>query len=190
MSQWLKNIWHDPVWSKVIATAIISILTFVVTVGWNWLGDGKSILESLKLVFEYKVNLWLFFAVLILILIVRGLLLRNKQNKGVAPKTPFVSGFTEGIYQGQRWKWHWQWSVTYKFYYIADLNVICPVCHEGLLTITYMDYKCGKCGADIPYRMINANAEAAKKQILQDAREQYDYYAEYIGVIPQSIVKG
>lgn len=51
------------------------------------------------------------------------------------------------------------------------------------------DYKCGKCGAEIPYIMLNANAVAAEKQILEDARRQYDYCAEYIGQMPQPIVK-
>lgn len=190
MGKLFSYIWHDPVWSKVISWMIIAVLGFVATVGWNWLGGGKSMQKSLKLVFEYKVNIWLVLAILVLLLIVRGFIIRNKQNNNRVPNPPFVNDFTEGCYQGQRWKWRWQWTKTYKFYYIADLNIVCPVCHDGLLTITYMDYKCGKCGADIPYNMLNANAEAVEKQIMEDARRQYNYCAEYIGQMPQPIVKG
>lgn len=189
MNDKLKSIWHDPVWSKVIATAIITILGFVVTVGWNWLGGGKTIQDSLKLVFEYKVNLWLVLAVLILILIVIGLIIRNKQNKNQAPITPFLTGFTEGFYQGQRWKWHWQWSPIYKFYYVTDLNIECPVCHKGLLTLEYMNYRCAKCNSEIPYEMLNTTNDTVAKQILEDARKQYDYCAEYIGKLPSGFVK-
>jgi len=190
MKQWLKDIWHDPVWSKVIATAIITASGFVGSLLWSWLSKGKSLEETLNLVFGLQINIWLALAIVMFALIVRGVIQRRKHKQDRIPLPPFVKDFTKGLYQGQRWEWRWQWSKTYKFYYIADLSIVCPVCHDGLLTITYMDYKCGKCGADIPYNMLNANAEAVEKQILEDARRQYNYCAEYIGQMPQSIVRG
>ena len=187
--EWFKSKWNDPVWSNVIASAIVAILGFAVTVGWNWLGGGKSIQESLKIVLGYKVSLWLVLAVLIVVLIARGLIIRHKQNKERIPVPPFVNDFTRWQYQNQIWKWRWEWSPTNKFYYVTDLNIECPNCHEGLLDLEYMNYRCPKCNASYEFAWINGNPEGVKKQILEDARTRYNYCKEYIGEIKTGFVK-
>ena len=188
MNDKLKSIWQDPVWSNVIASAIISIIFFVATVSWNWLGGGKTIQESLKIVLGYRVSLWIVLAVLIVVLIARGLIIRHNQNKQRIPEPPFVNDFTRWRYQDQIWKWRWEWSSTYKFYYVTDLNIECPVCHEGLLTLEYNIYRCANCNCEIPYNMLNTTNNTVAKQILEDARKKYDYCAEYIGKLPTGIM--
>lgn len=181
---WLKKIWNDPVGSKVISGIILAMLGVAYSAVKAWLVGGKSVQENLAIVFGYKVNVWIALACLLIILAVTGIVKRKKEKKEKEkdpPLPPFVNDFTEGMYQGQRWKWRWQWSESNSFYYMEGLSIVCPACKEGLLSTVYMSYRCGKCGADIPYQMLNTNHKSVKKQILEDVRQKYSNFKEYIG---------
>ena len=153
----------------------------------GWLSDSETIPEAFLSVFTYKINIWIAIAVAILFMISTGVLNRIRNKK--TPVPPFVKDFTWGVYQGQKWTWRWQWSRTNHFYYITDLSIVCPACKQGLLTLGYIDYKCGKCEADIPYNCLNTTNGAVENQILEDARKQYDYCKEYIGKLTPGIIK-
>ena len=184
MKQWLKDIWHDPVLSKVISGIILFALGALCSLVKGWLSNTETIPEAFLSVFTYKLNIWMAIAFVFAVMIVFGIFERYRNESSRIPVPLFVNDFTAGMYQGQRWQWRWQWSEKYKYYYVADLAIICPACHKGLLSVVYMNYKCGKCGADIPYQMLRTDSSAAEKQILDDARNQYNYCSEFIGKRP------
>lgn len=190
MKQWLKNTWHDPVWSKVISGIILFALGVLSSLVKGWLSNTETISEAFQSVFTYKINIWIAIAIVLAVMIVVGVVKRYRNESSRIPAPPFVNDFIAGMYQGQRWQWRWQWSKTFKYYYIADLSIVCPACKQGLLTLGIMDYKCGKCGADIPYKWLNTTHDAVEKQVLEDARKQYHYCDEYIGKMPQPIGRG
>lgn len=183
MKDRFQKIWKDPVWSKVIAAVIIAAAGAVYSLVKSWLNDSGSLEESFKTVFSYQVNIWLAIAVLMTVLIIAGIIKKIRGRKNQIPVPPFVDDFTRCMYQNQIWKWRWVWSPTYKFYYVTDLNIECPNCHEGVLDLEYMNYRCPKCNASYEFAWINGNPEGVKKQILEDARTRYNYCKEYIGEI-------
>ena len=72
---------------------------------------------------------------------------------------------------------------------MTDLEIECPSCHEGVLTLDYSFYRCAKCNVEIPYAHLNITNEAVAKQIYVDAMKRYDYCSQYIGKLPTGIVK-
>lgn len=142
MNERIKNIWKDPVLSKVIAAAIIAAAGVLYSLVKSWLNENVSLEEAFKTVFSFQVNLWLAIAVVIMVLIIVGVIKKIKANKQRVSVPPFVNDFTRGMYQNQVWKWRWVWSPTHKFYYVNDLNIECPNCHDGVLDLEYMNYRC------------------------------------------------
>ena len=181
MGNGLKKVWYDPVWSKVIAGVILALGGVLWSFVKGLVNNGESIPEALSDVFGFKVNVWIVIAIILAVLIVVSLVKRKNDISNRAPITPFREGFVGGVYQGQKWKWRWQWSETDKVYHLMDLNLVCPQCKEGLLTVGYSNYSCGKCGIHIPFRMMGANYEAVANQILADSRSNYSNCAQYIG---------
>lgn len=184
MKDIIKKIWNDPVWSKVISGIILAVLGLLYSVIKGVLIGSESIPDEIATVFGYKVNVWLAIVVMLAIWAIFGYYNKRGDENEEVPLPPFVTDFIEGCYQSLRWRWRWQWSDTKKYYYVSELSIVCPFCHEGLLTLGLMNYKCGKCGADIKYSMLNTNSDAVSKQILVDTRKNYDYYKEYLGPVP------
>jgi len=189
MKDRIQKIWKDPVWSAVIAAAIIAAGGTLLSLVKTWFNDSETYEESFKAVFCYKVNIWVAIAVIMVVLIIVGVIKKIKSNKHRIPVPPFVNEFTRWRYQNQIWTWRWQWSPTCNFYYVTDLNIECPVCREGVLTLEYMNYRCAKCNSEIPYEIMNTTNDTVAKQILEDARKKYDYCAKYIGRLPSGMMK-
>lgn len=187
----IKKIWSDPVWSKVIAGVLLMVITAIGSVIKSIHSKTESFMDVLKTVFGVKVNLWLALAVFLIVWIVVSIVRQKKNKKNSIPKVPFVNEFTEGTYQNIRWNWRWQWSKTFKIFYVTDLNLVCPYCKKGVLTVgySYVNYVCGNCGADIHSSNLNVNYDAVKTQIINDARKKYNRYDEYIGEINSGYVK-
>lgn len=183
MKNWLKKIWNDPVWSNVIAGVLLAMFAVAYSTIKVCLNGGESISDYLAIVFGYKVNIWITLSCLLLYLAVRGIV-RRKNDKKEPPRPQFVNEFTEGLYQGQRWKWRWQWSDSDSLYYLDGLSIVCPVCKEGLLSSNYTNYKCGKCGVEIPYQRMKISHKSVRKQVVEDARQRYSFCKEYIGELP------
>lgn len=187
--RFIKRIWNDPVWSKVISAIIIAGLGVVYSLIRGWISDSETILVSLKKVFSYKANIWFVIGCLLIVMTIIGIIKKNLRKKDKIPQPPFVNDFTRWRYQNQIWTWRWKWSPTYHFYYITDLNIECPNCHDGLLTLEYSVYRCAKCNAEIPYALLNTNSNTVVKQILEDTRKNYNYCAEYIGKLPEGVLR-
>lgn len=184
---WIKKVWNDPVWSKVIAGVILAVGAAVYSVVKGWLSDTETISDVLQVVFTYKVNIWLALAAIILFLII-SVARSNKKDEDI-PVPPFVKDFTENFYINHVWTWRWQWSTTEHFYYIEDLGIRCSNCKNGKMTEGQEGYMCAKCGGVVPYENLGIDPEVVLKQILADARDRYSYCAEYIGEIKSGYIK-
>lgn len=186
MKDTIKRIWNDPVWSKVIATIIVAALGALCSLSKGWLSETETVSEAFKTIFCFKFNVWITGLILIVIFVAKDLIKQYKEKQKTAPLPPFVNDFVKGRYQNQIWKWHWEWNSIDKFYYIVDLNIECPNCHQGILHLVYMNYRCAKCNADIPYGFIHGNPQGVMKQIIEDARANYSDYQGFIGWPPKT----
>lgn len=184
MKDTIKRIWNDPVWSKVIATVILAVFGALCSLVKAWLDEAVTISEAFKTIFSFKFNVWITGVIFFVVFVAKDLIKQNKEKQKAIPISPFVNGFVKGIYQNQTWKWRWQWSPNDKFYYVDDLNIECPRCHQGVLDLECMDYRCAKCNAYFPFESIKGNSEGVEKQILEDARQKYSNCQELIGRFP------
>lgn len=190
MKEWLKKIWNDSVGSSLISAGIVAIISAVFPFIIKAIGITTSIEDAFKAVFTFKINIWLTIGIVIVIMIIRGLIQKQREKNKKAPVLPFVNDFVKGYYQNQIWKWSWQWNPNYKVYYIVDLNIECPNCKEGILNVEILGYRCAKCNFEYPSVYINVDANGVMRQILEDARNKYDYCKEYIGVMPSGVERG
>lgn len=180
-----KKIWHDPVWSGVISGVLVAFLGVLFSLVKSLVSENVNMWEGLKIVFGFKVSIWLVLIVFWIILIVFRVVEKRRRNAKAAPNCPFVKGFVTGNYQGHIWVWNWKWYGDQKIYYVDDLSIKCPKCKDGLLTIdgSGLNYWCGKCGISIPYDCFNVDFDAVKNQILNDARKKYPESQSFVGEI-------
>jgi hypothetical protein len=116
----LKRAWNDPVWSKVIAGAILAALGLFLSIWLDWwpaiirFARGSTTLPN-----------WLL-TVLVLaafgMLGVAGLILWVSR---VAPAGPRWRGFTEDVVMGLRWRWRYSADADAEMW---DLHAFCPTC--------------------------------------------------------------
>ena len=176
MKNFFRNAWEDPVWSKVIAAVIIALggmlVTAIKSICFN-VSFGTAILDVL----QFKLSLWIILVALFAVAL--GVAIYKKHSKRSKPS--FVSEFTSGVYQNQQWHWTWEWSNEDKFYYVMDLNMMCPKCKNGVLYLSFDGYQCGKCGTEYDYNVLRVDSEGVRKQIVMDARKAYPQYKNLIG---------
>ena len=173
MKEKLSNIWHDPVWSKVIAAVIVALGGLLVS-AIKSLCSQESFGTALLNVLSFKVSVWIVLSVIFIVVLGVALLKKHAHK----PTPPFVTEFTSGIYQKQQWQWRWRWDDEERCYYIYDLSVKCPKCKTGLLTISFDNYQCGKCGAE--FDALRIDYDGVKKQILADARNAYPQFKDSV----------
>ena len=176
MKNLLRNAWEDPVWSKVIA-AIIVALGGVVVSAIRSLCSNVSFGTTILNVLRFKMSLWI--VLLVLFAMALGVAIYKKHSGKTKPS--FVSAFTSGVYQNQQWHWTWEWSDEDKFYYVMDLDIMCPNCKNGVLNLSYDGYQCGKCGTEYEFDVLKVDSTGVKKQIVMEAREAFPEYKECIG---------
>lgn len=94
IKKWIKKSWQDPVWSKVFASAIIGILTLLISVSWiliqtlfNQISLHNSFLEFLRLI-ELRISVPVWFILVFLTIILLLILIRYLKGKRVAQNLP------------------------------------------------------------------------------------------------------
>ena len=176
MKNFFRNAWEDPVWSKVIAAIIVALGGVLVSAIKSFcfnVSFGTAILNVLR----FKICLWI--VLLALFVVALGVAIYKKHSRKKTPS--FVSAFTSGTYQNQQWHWAWEWSDEDKFYYVMDLDMMCPNCKNGVLNFSYDGYQCGKCGNEYEFDVLRVDFVAVRKQIVMDAREAFPEYKNCIG---------
>lgn len=151
----LKKIWGDPVWSKVIAAAILGMFAVVVSylAGW-WPTFATFVREAISFAAaDTPVTNWLL-GLLILCsiggLLLFGIALWPVIFPGSGGKASFRVGYREDNFFGIRWRWSYDTDGD-----IARLVPFCPGCDlqiqsqyvNGFREPERIAYRCEDCGA-------------------------------------------
>lgn len=76
----LVSIWHDPVYSKVIAGIILAVMGLLYSIVRGLINDSETIVIVLKTVFGYKVNIWIVVAIIWIALIIFDIYKKKNQK--------------------------------------------------------------------------------------------------------------
>ena len=167
MKRFFNNPWVQSICSSLISALIVTIIVYV-----------KDNVETKWIKYVLFMQVYVWHIMIFLIFIVLAVVIYSIFHSH-AEKMPFIAD-TRGHYQRQNWVWDWVYDKSRKKYHIDELHVICPRCNTGVLSVVYMDYKCGYCGADIPHRDLNVVHSATESQIIKDMKIRYPNYAKYI----------
>ncbi|MDK9719651.1 MAG: hypothetical protein OEL53_00555 [Rhodospirillales bacterium] len=152
----LKKAWNDPVWSKVIASAIIAILAIVISYFAGW---GPAILSAISSVISAAVDFiasssevpnWLLLILGICAVTVVAFLafLGWLHFLSEAYEDP-LSKYREDNFFGILWRWRYFPSGE-----IYNLTSFCPRCDlqvypnnaSGWSAVDHIEYRCEDCG--------------------------------------------
>ena len=132
---WLKKIWHDPVWSKVIAVGVIAVIAAGITTAkgaWQsvwaeiigaflWLGETSAIYNWL----------WLLWA--IVTLIVMGMIaIAFVQNRTM--ETVSFKEYNEEVFFDVQWRWQYADTM------IVNLTSFCSNCDYQVFADSGLPY--------------------------------------------------
>lgn len=78
--EWLKRVWKDPVWSKVISSLIFAILASGYAISKAYI-TNTGFCETVKAVFESHVLLWCIVLSVLVIFIVYGAFVKYRKPK-------------------------------------------------------------------------------------------------------------
>ncbi len=145
-----KKIWNDPVWSKVIASAIIAGAGFglVVATGWwptvlSWIKSFVLFLSSPSAIPNWIIILTALFLLLALRLFIKHFV------KSLATQYSWLA-YTTDNFMGLRWRWR------YIDNEISEPVVFCPHCDFQLIPKDISDFgpaltqfKCNNCNTSL-----------------------------------------
>lgn len=127
MTTTLTKIWHDPVWSKVIAGFILAVGAIAASYFFDWwpmIGELVAQCYAFVLASTYVPN-WLLFILGLLILplgIIFGVIVWQKvfTPQAIAPSW---QNYTTDFFFGLRWRWTYGGGGQ-----IHDVHTFCPHC--------------------------------------------------------------
>jgi hypothetical protein len=152
-----KKIWHDPVWSKVIATAIVAVLGWL-TYRLNWWPGWMT--QRLARLWTYLLSPsivphWILFLLILVaapsFIIVGVLIWTSLFPKTVRQnETPDWTSYRTDSFDGLRWRWRYLEKGR-----IDSLYSFCPVCDYQVFpdsTSRFADrigFQCESCGKNL-----------------------------------------
>lgn len=156
MTAILKNLWHDPVWSKVIAGVILALGATVATyfLDW-WPAIGGFVSSSIAFALSSMLTpnwLLLLLALLSLpTLIIIGALAWQSVFPSKA-RSPSWQDYTADIFCGLRWRWTYGTGGR-----IYDAHTFCPHCDfqvyakdvSSYRVIDHIAFHCDSCGRNL-----------------------------------------
>ncbi len=147
----LMKIWKDPVWSKIIATAILVLFGGI---GTYFLGAWPDLLKDLIKLVEFlnstnPVKNWVIGLALIPWLLI-GFIILALIVESFKKKEPSLNwhSYTSDTFFGLKWQW------SYSSNNITDIYSFCPRCQyqifaknvSGYIAIPHYQYACDDCG--------------------------------------------
>ena len=153
MVGWIKKHWHDPVWSKVIATAILTVLAGVGTYFLDWWPTIKEVFVAIYGFLTTKTELsnWLvgiFAAPWLVVLTAIGWhwVTRDKH-----PPAPSWRNYTSDNFFGIKWAWRYDETGQ-----VSGLYSLCPHCDYQIYPkpnyswgIDKVDFHCEACNSNL-----------------------------------------
>jgi hypothetical protein len=148
MPKFFSNIWNDPVWSKVIASAIVAIGGITYFDGWSWIASflerGARVVADSSTLPNWVIGLMFVGCSIAVVAVLLWL-----RSKGVPTAT--WQSYTEDEVLGLRWRWKWNHGQ------IASLYAFCPRCDFQMFpentsawdALDKYSYHCAGCSSDI-----------------------------------------
>jgi predicted RNA-binding Zn-ribbon protein involved in translation (DUF1610 family) len=132
-----KEIWKDPVWSKVIAGIILILIGTIATDALNLWPEIQWFLKLIWSSFTSSTSIpnWLFILMAIPCLLVFGAVffwLKEKSNQGSC-----ASGYVKDNFAGLTWGW------SYLGQHITNLHCLCPECQYQIIPKQMHNYQAG-----------------------------------------------
>ena len=156
MASILTRLWHDPVWSKVIAGAILAVGATVATYFLDWWPViGRFISSSYVVALSSaSVPVWVIVLVVLLalptVLFLAALIWKRLFPSQSSP--PSWKLYTSDIYFGLRWRWRYLDEG-----HIYDMHSFCPHCDfqvyardvSSYRVISHIAFSCESCGQQL-----------------------------------------
>lgn len=149
----LKKIWHDPVWSKVIAAGVLGLLGWLtyrwrlwaalrdeIVAAWTFLGSTSPVRHWVLGLLTVVMMVAVATAVLILWIVLSG---RSR------PPAPDWRAYTTDVFYDLRWRWR------YEDGRIGGLSPFCPRCGYALVPEDWgmnLHFQCDKCPREYTVR--------------------------------------
>jgi len=168
MPQLLRKAWSDPVWSKVIASAILAIAGSLLAYGFGW---WPRILDAALQ--RHAVPTWLLI-LLALAAVPTSTAVGAALWFAVFPRPatgPTWAGYTTDELLGVRWRWRYSQSGT-----LFDLTSFCPSCDFQIFAepgglyraVPRTAFRCESCGRHIAeFDGSTADLESKVTRIIQ-----------------------
>lgn len=100
----LKKIWHDPVWSKVIAAAIVAVVAVMAGYVLNWWPKVGAVLLQTTLVPNWLLGLLALGTALTVLLVVVVVCAGIRQDESLKPEW---NSYSTDNFFGLRWRWRY-----------------------------------------------------------------------------------
>jgi hypothetical protein len=154
----LKKYWHDPVWSKVIAVAIVGLAGIAWASYRHWwsmiwlrITDVHAYMVSTTPVRHWVFGLLVLIAALFVMMVIGITVSTHQPEKNpfgnivpVAVARPEWLSYTTDYFYELRWRWK------YRDGDIKDLNAFCPRCDyqmvpTGISRLSQVSFRCDIC---------------------------------------------
>jgi hypothetical protein len=171
----LKKLWHDPVWSKVIAGVILAVSATVATYFLHWwpaIGEFISQCFTFAMASSTTPN-WLLFVLGLLALpmvILLGAIVREKIFPP-QPSSPSWRSYTTDFFFGLRWRWTYGSRGE-----IYNAHTFCPNCDfqvfardvSSYRVIDHIAFHCESCGRHLgEFQESFASLESKTERFIQ-----------------------
>jgi hypothetical protein len=128
MRKVIRKLWHDPVWSAVIAGVILAILAAVAAYFLNWWPKLWAVIKSVFAYFFASTAVWnwIIAAAVIAILGQTGFIVWfiRRVNAQAASNDPTWRVYTKDYFFGAIWLWGFKGASSD----LSELHCICPDC--------------------------------------------------------------
>lgn len=153
MTAMFKKLWHDPVWSKVIAGVILALGATVAAYFLDWWPSIRvAIRNSIAFAFDSTLTSNWLLLLLVLLALPTLILIGAIAWQSVSPskaRSPTWQNYTTDIYFGLRWRWTYGTKGQ-----IYDANTLCPHCDFQVYAkdvstyrvIDHIAFHCDSCG--------------------------------------------
>jgi len=156
MATTFTKLWHDPVWSKVIATVILAVGATITTYFFNWwpeIGKFVALCFSFALASTPIPN-WLIFALGLLALPAVILFGAIGWRTAFPPQStpPSWKNYTTDFFFNLRWQWKYDPAGQ-----ICDTHTFCPHCDfqvyarqvSAFQFVDHIAFHCENCGSHL-----------------------------------------
>jgi hypothetical protein len=165
----IKKIWHDPVWSKVVATIFVGIAGYLLDLLEILIQTGKSVFAWL--IRSSEISNWIFLITLLCTFIVITFLLVTiwQSLRLNVASDDWKKHYCEDVLNDVLWRWSYLYSGQ-----IDKLHSFCPECDFQVYESS------GGAFNAVPHTIIKCDNPSCSKNILCDFQGDSDEFKSFI----------